>query len=199
MENKVQKEIVDYFSFFEEFHNTSKACLKNCQDCAISINKLIKRCNNIQEAEIIGTPLENFENLQYKLSGLLHNKISQEILEIRSELSKVEDLFEKLSHKHQTLLESCRNLDLEETTPIVKGTPLQPPLKKLLEFAEDSLSFGSEVCAQIDTSLNVLTYKGLKTESLVDNFKIQSHWQLRIPEIISYTSFCSDNSTLLSI
>ncbi|RVE47395.1 hypothetical protein evm_007994 [Chilo suppressalis] len=149
MESKIQKEIVDYFSFFEEFYNTSKACLKNCQDCAISINKLIKRCNNIQEAELTGTPLESFEDLQYKLSGLLHNKISLEILEIRSELSKVEDLFEKLLHKHQILLESCRTLDLEQTTSLIRGTPLQPPLKQLLEFAEDSFSFGNSILSSM--------------------------------------------------
>lgn len=193
MESKIQKEIIDYFSFFEEFFTSTKACLKNCQDCAISINKLIKRSKNIQEAELSGTPLENFEDLQYKLSALLHNKISHEILEIRTELCKVEDLFEKLSYKHQTFLESCSNLDLEQNTPLCKGTPLQPSLKQLLEFAEESLSYGSEVVAQIDTALNVLSYKGLNTESLVENFKIQSRWQERIPEIISYTSFCSDN------
>lgn len=102
-------------------------------------------------------------------------------------------MFEKLSSKHYTLLEGCKGVDLEQTSLLVKGTPLQPPLKQLLEFIEDTLTFGGEVCAQIDTALNVLTYKGLNTESLVDNFKIRAHWQQRIPEIISYTSFCAEN------
>lgn len=91
------------------------------------------------------------------------------------------------------MLESCKGIDLEQTTPLVRGTPLQPPLKQLLGFIEDTVTFGSEVCAQIDTALNVLTYKGLNTDSLVENFKISPRWQQRIPEIISYTSFCSEN------
>jgi hypothetical protein len=107
--------------------------------------------------------------------------------------SKVEDLFEKLTYKHQAFLDSCKSIDQSQDTLLVRGTPLQPPLKQLLEFCEDCLSYGSEVCAQIDTALNVLTYKRLQTESLVDNFRIQQRWQNRIPEIISYTSFCSEN------
>lgn len=102
-------------------------------------------------------------------------------------------MFEKLSHKHSALLDSCKAVDLDTSTPLVKGTPLQPPLKQLLKFIEDSLTFGGEVCAQIDTALNVLTYRGLNTDSLVENFKISPHWQQRIPEIISYTSYCSEN------
>ncbi|KAM3955856.1 uncharacterized protein ACR2FA_010198 [Aphomia sociella] len=193
MAEKIQKHIIDYFSFFEEFYITSKTCLKDCQDCAVSINKLIKRCKNIKQAEVSGSPLEEFVDLQSKLSSILHNLIEEDIQEIKSKLSTVEDLFEKLLNKHQVLLESCKQTDLEPTSLLVKGTPFQPPLKQLLEFAEDTISFASQVQAQIETSLSILSFKGLNTEPLLDNFKISTNWQRRIPEILAYTSFCPEN------
>lgn len=193
MEAKLQKQIVDYFSFFEEFFNTSKTCLKICQNCAISINKLIHRCNNIKKANVTGTPLEEFDALQRKLISALHNLISDDIREIQSQRSAVEDSFESLCNKHKILLESCKQIDFTQETLIVKGTPLQPPLEQLLKFAEETITFGSEVCAQIETSLQVLAFKGLNTKSIVDNFKISTDWQRKVIDIIAYTSFCSEN------
>lgn len=193
MEAKLQKQIVDYFSFFEEFFNTSKTCLKICQNCAISINKLIHRCNNIKKANVTGTPLEEFDALQRKLISALHNLISDDIREIQSQRSAVEDSFERLCNKHKILLGSCKQIDFTQETLIVKGTPLQPPLEQLLKFAEETITFGSEVCAQIETSLQVLAFKGLNTKSMVDNFKISTDWQRKVLEIIAYTSFCSEN------
>lgn len=193
MEAKLQKQIVDYFSFFEEFFNTSKTCLKICQNCAISISKLIHRCNNIKKANVTGTPLEEFDALQRKLISALHNLISNDIRDIQSQRSAVEDSFESLCNKHKILLESCKQIDFTQETLIVKGTPLQPPLEQLLKFAEETITFGSEVCAQIETSLQVLAFKGLNTKSIVDNFKISTDWQRKVLEIIAYTSFCSEN------
>ncbi|KAJ2943553.1 hypothetical protein O0L34_g16661 [Tuta absoluta] len=193
MESKIQKQIVDYFSYFEEFHNSSKTCLKDCQNCAIAINKLILRCRRLKGAEIKGTPLEEFEEIQERLSSSLHNIISEEIADIKTNLSKIEELFEKLCIKHHTLTEICREVNFEDKTPLVSGTPLQPPLKQLLEFAEDTITFGSEICAQIDTSVKVLTLKGLNADSQIENLKISPTWQLRVPEILAYTSFCADN------
>lgn len=189
----MQKQIIDYFAFFEEFYNTSKTCLKDCQNCAASINKLIKRCNSIKEAEVVGTPLEEFENLQAKLCASIHNLISEEVQEIRNKLTTIEELFEKLVNKNRALRESCREINFKEDTPLVKGTPLQPPLKQLLEFADDTITFGSQICAQIDTSLSVLSFKTLHTESFADNFRIPTEWQQKVPEIIAYTSFISEN------
>ncbi|XP_045450652.1 uncharacterized protein LOC123659483 isoform X2 [Melitaea cinxia] len=193
MEAKIQKQIVDYFSFFEDFFNTSKTCLKICQNCAISINKLIHRCNNIKEANVTGTPLEGFDGLQRKLIAALHNLISDDIREIQTQRSAVEDSFESLCNKHKILLESCKEIDFTQETLIIKGTPLQPPLEQLLKFAEETITFGSEVCAQIETSLQVLAFKELNTKSIADNFKISSDWQRKVLEIIAYTSFCSEN------
>ncbi|CAG4946519.1 unnamed protein product [Parnassius apollo] len=99
METKVQKQVIDYFSTFEEFHNTSKTCLKSCQNCAVSINKLIQRCNNIKQADLSGTLLEEFVDLRSKLSTNLHNLISEEIYEIRSKALVIEDSFDKLCNK----------------------------------------------------------------------------------------------------
>lgn len=90
-------------------------------------------------------------------------------------------------------MDSCRQVDLDSISPLVTGSPLQPPLEQLLQFAEDTITFGAQLSAQIDTSLSVLTFKGLNTNSLVENFRIFSNWQQRIPEIIAYTSFCSEN------
>lgn len=193
METKVQKQIIDYFSFFEEFYNTSKTCMKICQNCAISINKLIRRCNNIKEASVISTPLEEFEGLQSKLLSALHNLISEEILEIQRQRAEIEEAFEKLCNKHKVLLSSVREIDFSQQTLLVKGTSLQPPLEQILEFAEDTLTFGAEISAQIETSLNVLSFKRLNTQCLVDNFKISADWQKKIIEILAYTSFCSEN------
>ena len=75
----------------------------------------------------------------------------------------------------------------------MKGTPLQPSLNQLLEFADDTITFGSQVCAQIDTSLDVLSFKELNTENLCDNFRFPKEWKRRVPEILSYTSFLSEN------
>lgn len=105
----------------------------------------------------------------------------------------LEELFGNLCLKNKVLRESCKEVDFDDTTALVKGTPVQPPLKQLLEFAADTVTFGGQVCGQVETSLNVLTYKGVNTESLVDNFRISSKWRHRIPEIISFTSFCSEN------
>lgn len=49
MEVKIQKQIIDFFSYFEEFHNLTKKCLKDCQSCAITINKFVVRCKKIKE------------------------------------------------------------------------------------------------------------------------------------------------------
>nr|XP_034831401.1 uncharacterized protein LOC117988377 isoform X2 [Maniola hyperantus] len=193
METKVQKQIIDYFSYFEEFYNTSKSSLKICQNCAISINKLIHRCLNIKEAQVVGTPLEEFTGLQTKLLSALHNLISEEVQEIQSQRSIIEDLFEQLCNKNRVLLESCKEIDFSVQTPLITGTPLQPPLEQILEFVTDTISFGGQICGQIETSLNVLALKGLNTKSLVENFKIPTDWQRKVPEIIAYTSFCTEN------
>lgn len=193
MEAKVQKQLIDYFSYFDEFHSTVKTSLKDCQNCAASINKLIKRCRNIKEAVLTGTPLEQFEGLQSKLTASIHNLISEDVQEIRSKLCTLEDLFEKLCNKNTTLRESCREINFEENSALVRGTPLQPSLKQLLEFAADTATFGSQVCAQINTSLAILSFKELNTEPLGDNFRFPANWQRRITEIISYTSFLSEN------
>lgn len=107
--------------------------------------------------------------------------------------TKLEDLFEKLCSKHKVLEESCKDVDYTQQTLLVKGTPLQPSLKILLEFADDIITFGSEVCSLIYTSLKVLSFKGLSTDPLVENFKISTPWQNRIPEILGYTSFITEN------
>lgn len=193
MEMNIQKQIIDFFSFFEEFHNVSKTCLKDCQKCAVTINKLINRCKNIRDAEVTQTPLDEFDGLQGKLCAALHNIISEEIHELKRNLGTIEDLFDKLCNKHKVFRQSCEELDYTEQSKLIKGSPLQPPLQQLLEFADDALTFGSQVCAQIETSISVLTFKGLKSDSLVDNFKVSSEWGRRIPEIIAYTSFCTEN------
>lgn len=107
--------------------------------------------------------------------------------------STIEDQFEQLCNKHNVLQDNCKELNFEEQTPLIKGTPFQPPLAQLLEFAEDILTFASQISSLIETSLNVLTYKGLNTESLTENFKIPTNWVQRITEILTYTSFCSEN------
>ncbi|CAD0201034.1 unnamed protein product [Chrysodeixis includens] len=193
MEAKIQKQIIDYFSYFDEFHTAAKTSLKDCQNCAASINKLIKRCKNIKETNVTGTPLEEFEGLQSKLCASIHNLISEDVLDIRSKLGSLEELLDKLCNKNKTLRDTCRETDLEENSALVKGTPLQPPLKQLLEFADDTVTFGSQVVAQINTSLNILTYKELDTEPLGDNLRYPANWQRRITEILSYTSFVSEN------
>lgn len=193
METKVQKQLIDYFSYFDEFHSVVKTSLKDCQNCAASINKLIKRCKNIKEAVVTGTPLDEFEGLQSKLSASILNLISEDVQDIRSKLCTLEELFEKLCNKNTTLRESCRDIDFEANSALVKGTPLQPSLKQLLEFAEDTITFGSQVCAQIETSLNILSLKELNTEAIGDNFRFPVNWQKRITEILSYTSFISEN------
>lgn len=106
---------------------------------------------------------------------------------------KLEDLFEKLCNKHKALQESCKEVNFTQHSLLVKGTPFQPSLKVLLDFAEDIITFGSEVCALIYTSLEVLSFKGLNTDPLVDNFKISTSWQKRITEILGYTSFITEN------
>lgn len=105
----------------------------------------------------------------------------------------LEESFEKLCNKNKTLRDSCREINLEENSVLVKGTPLQPSLKQLLEFADDTITFGSQVCAQIETLLNILSFKELSTERLGDHFRYPKEWQRRIPEIISYTSFLSES------
>lgn len=107
--------------------------------------------------------------------------------------STLEELFEKLCHKNNTLRESCKEINWKEKSALVTGTPLQPPLKQILEFAEDSITFGSQIIGQIQTAIEVLPIKELTTESLVDNFQISANWKRRIPEIIAYTSFVSEN------
>lgn len=109
MEGKIQKQIVDYFSYFEEFYNTTRTSLKDCQNCAVAINKLIKRCSNIKQwvfiscfkcllfydhkniflrfrADIIGSPLEEFTDIKTKLCTIILNLISEEVLDIKSKL-----------------------------------------------------------------------------------------------------------------
>lgn len=84
-------------------------------------------------------------------------------------------------------------MNFTQQTLLIKGTPLQPSLKVLLDFAEDIITFGSEACALIYTSLEVLSLKELSTDPLVDNFKISALWQKRITEILGYTSFITEN------
>ncbi|CAG4962994.1 unnamed protein product [Colias eurytheme] len=132
MEAKIQSQIIDFFSFLEDFYSTSKTCLKTCQNYAVSINKIIRRCKNIKEAQIINTPLEEFEGLQNKLLSSLHNIINCEIREIQSELSSIEELCEKLCYKNKVLQENCKDIDFSVQTPLVKGSPLQPPLEEIL-------------------------------------------------------------------
>ena len=91
------------------------------------------------------------------------------------------------------LFSSIREIDFSQQSLLIKGTSLQPPLEQILEFTGDTLTFGAEISAQIEISLNVLSFKGLNTDSLVDNFKISSDWQKKISEILAYTSFCSEN------
>lgn len=112
---------------------------------------------------------------------------------IKLSRTEVDEIFEQLCSKHKSLLGSVKEIDLSQQTLLVKGTPFQPPLEQIIQFAEDTLTFGGQVSAQIETSLSVLAFKGLNTQSLVDNFKISSDWQKKIPEIIAYTSFCSEN------
>lgn len=193
MEDKIQKNIIDYFSFFEEFYLTSRNSLKDCQKYAISINKLLVRCKNIKEAVTLETPLERYTGLQNRLCAKLHDNITEEIQFIRSCLSTLEELLEKLCNKHRTLQESCKDIDFGSATILIRGSPYQPPLAKLLKFSNDTLTFACQVCAQIDTSLTVLPFKRLQTTNLVDNFKILPEWQTKIPEIIAYTSFVSEN------
>lgn len=193
MEAKVQKQLIDYFSYFDEFHTTVKTSLNECQKCAASINTLIKRCKSIKEANVTGTPLEQFGGLQSKLCASLHNLISEDAVEIRNKLYTLEESFEKLCNKNKVLRETCRETHFEEQSALVKGTPLQPSLTQLLEFADDTITFGSQVCTQIHTSLNVLSFKELDTEHLGDNFRFPKEWQKRIPEILAYTSFLSEN------
>lgn len=88
---------------------------------------------------------------------------------------------------------SVREVEFPQQSLLVKGTPFQPPLEQVLEFAQETLTFGAEISAQIETSLSVLSFKGLNTKCLVDNLKISSDWLKRITEILAYTSFCSDN------
>lgn len=193
MEVKIQNQISEYFSFFDEFYNNAKESLKVCQNSAVSINKLIKRCNNVKIAVLTGTPLEDFEGLQNRLCASLHNLISEDIEAIRKQLCKIEEFFEKLLNQHKKLTECCREVDFKQKTKLICGSPFQPPLKELLEFADDVVTFGSQICRQIETALEVLAYKGLDAELVIDNFRISSDWRQRIPEIIAYTSFIQEN------
>ncbi|CAH4032961.1 unnamed protein product [Pieris brassicae] len=193
MEAKIQNQIIDFFSFLEDFYDTSKTCLNSCQSNAVSINKIIRRCTNIKEAQLKETPLEEFVGLQKKLLSRLHNFINIEIQEIQNQYSILEENFDKLCHKSKILHESCRTIDFNQTSPLVRGTPLQPSLKQILLFATESVTFGGQVTAQVETSLSVLSFKQLQTAHFVDHFKFPKPWNKRIPEILAYTSFCQDN------
>ncbi|VVC99276.1 unnamed protein product [Leptidea sinapis] len=194
MEVKLQKQIIDHFSFLEEFYNTSKTCLKSCQNYAVSIYKIARSCRNIKEAQLQNTPLENFDGLQNRLIASLHSKINNLIQEIQSEFSIIEETFEKLCYKNKLVQDSCIDIDFTEESDLIKGSPYQPPLKQLLEFASDSVTFGSHICAQIETALNILALEELETISFPDHFKFPTIWETRIPEIIAYTSFIQENT-----
>ncbi|CAK1544861.1 unnamed protein product [Leptosia nina] len=144
METKIQNQIIDFFSFLEDFYSTSKSCLKSCQNHGISINKIIIRCTNIKQAQLKYSPLEEFEGLQNKLLSSLHSIINVEVEKIQHELSIIEELFEKLCHKNRVLQESCRSVDFNESSSLITGTPWQPPLKQILQFASESITFGSQ-------------------------------------------------------
>lgn len=105
----------------------------------------------------------------------------------------IEEAFENLCLKHKVLLGSCRGIEFSQELPLVKGTCLQPPLEDILDLAGHSLSFGAEICEQINTALTVLSLKGLNTDNFVDSFKISTDWQRKVSEILAYTSFCSQN------
>lgn len=193
MESKIQKHIIDYFSFFDEYHNTAKTCLRDCQNYAATINKLIKRCKNIKEANVIGSPLEEIEGLQSKLCAILHNHISATVHDIKCKQSTLEDLFEKLYNKNKILRDNCRVVDFNSNSKLVKGSPYQPPLRELLVFADDTITFASHICAQIDSALNILSFKKLDTASFGEHFQYPVNWNRRVTEIITYTAFLSKN------
>lgn len=192
MESKIQKHLIDYFSFFDEFETTAKTSLRDCQNYAASINRLIKRCKNIKQAELQETPLAKYEDLQIKLCTLLRNLISSHIQDIQSKQSTVEDLFEKLVNKNRSLHESCKGNNVEETSSLVKGSPTQPPLKQLLKYADDTITFAAHVTAQIESALNILTITKLQTKSFENHFCYPVQWNQRVTEIKLYTSFLTE-------
>lgn len=88
---------------------------------------------------------------------------------------------------------SCADINLHEKTVLVKGSPLQPPLAKLLQFSDDTHNFASQICAQIESAINIISLQKLDISSLEGSFRIPLDWQPRILEIIAYTSFISEN------
>ncbi|CAB3220347.1 unnamed protein product [Arctia plantaginis] len=190
MEAKIQKQVTDYFSFFDEYNTAAKSSLRECQNHADVINKLIKRCKNIKAAQVARSPLAKFEDLQSKLCAYQHKRITEYINLIYHKQCVLEKLAENLYLKNQALRESCREIDLNDLNlTVVKGSPIQPSLKQLLEYADDTISFASHTCAQIDTALKSLPLTKLDTEQFADHFSYPIQWFKRISEIIQYTAF----------
>ncbi|GBP08717.1 Sperm-associated antigen 7 [Eumeta japonica] len=175
MEEKAQKQIIEYFTFFDEYYGIVKTSLRDCQRYAVTINKLIARCKNVREACLTDTPLGAYPFIQSKISDKLYNLIAQEVQKIKVHLYNLEELFEKLNIKYKVFREDCDEIDLKGQTPLVRGSSVQPPLKELIEFAEDCLNFACQVYTQIEVTLNTLFLT--QEEISLDNLKIGPHWQ----------------------
>lgn len=194
MEAKIQKQVVDYFSFFEDSYSACKSSLKECYESSLTLSDLVSRYQKISKSVISNSPLESYPDIVEKLCQKLHDLANERIRFLRKRQYQLDDLHEKLENKLNNLTKSCSEVDYNSNSKLVRGSSLQPKLATLLELANDALLFILQVCSRIDLSLEFLSASASVTPSFTKNFIIQPELQNLADEILSLTQFCSQNS-----
>ncbi|XP_066154431.1 uncharacterized protein [Euwallacea fornicatus] len=176
---EIQKKLVSFCEILPQHVETWKDALAAMQDPLRALCNFCEQLRAVEEAHIMY--IENFEIIQRDLQVKILGHIEEELEALKPCLGRFNKCNHDLKNKLASLERATIDLDWDLKSPLLQGSPIQPPLAKLLQMAYEFWIFFSEASKDINNKLKTINVRDEKSMdecqkalnvNLVDNNKV---------------------------
>ncbi|XP_060520352.1 uncharacterized protein LOC132698359 [Cylas formicarius] len=160
LERRVQKLVQNFCTGLPGHVEKWKIIFKDVQDPIRALVNFSEQLICVEKARI--EYMDNFDEIQRILQYKILSDIEDELLSISTHIDQLTNLNQELKNKLSTLERTTVDLDWESETALIRGTPSQPPLDRLLEMGYDFWIYFSTVSKNINAALKNLNVRDAK-------------------------------------
>ncbi|XP_066257206.1 uncharacterized protein [Euwallacea similis] len=157
----IQKKLVNFCQILPQHVQTWKDTLVAMQDPLRALCNFCEQLHSVEEAHI--TYIENFEIIQRDLQVKILGHIEEELEALKPQIERLNKYNHDLKNKLTTLERATIDLDWDLKSSVLQGSPIQPPLDKLLQMAYEFWIFFSEALKNMNNNLKTVNVRDEKS------------------------------------
>ncbi|CAG9762943.1 unnamed protein product [Ceutorhynchus assimilis] len=190
MEEDIQKKLVSLCNLLPVHVDLWKTILQSLQSPVKALGNFAEQLQFVEKAT--NTYMDDFEELQRQLGTKILENIEEELQAIKTLMETLDKSNHNLKNKLAILEKSTIDLDWDNDSFITKGTPIQPPLRQILQMAYEFWLYFSRASKTINSELKNINFRDEKSMEQLQNafsLSLEVHNNREVYGILALTQY----------